>query len=84
MSKEQCTWSMLCCTLADSRFAPSQLETALLRNDVSHWLGASLESALCLDQDVTSQALDAEEAILQNLGEMDHMNRLRTDNITTK
>ena len=31
---------------ADSRFAPSQWETALLCNDVSHWLGASLESAL--------------------------------------
>ena len=27
--------------------APSQWETALLCNDVSHWLGASLESALC-------------------------------------
>ena len=26
---------------ADSRFAPSQWETALLCNDVSHWLGAS-------------------------------------------
>ena len=34
----------LCST--DSRFAPSQWETALLCNDVSHWLGASLESAL--------------------------------------
>ena len=33
-------------TRADSRFAPSQWETALLCNDVSHWLGASLESAL--------------------------------------
>ena len=33
---------------AASRFAPSQWETALLCNDVSHWLGASLESALCL------------------------------------
>ena len=33
---------------ADSRFAPSQLETALLCNDVSHWLGASLESTLRL------------------------------------
>ena len=33
---------------ADSRFAPSQWETALLCNDVSHWLGASLESALKL------------------------------------
>ena len=30
---------------ADSRFAPSQWETVLLCNDVSHWLGASLESA---------------------------------------
>ena len=29
-----------------SRFAPSQWEMALLCNDVSHWLGASLESAL--------------------------------------
>ena len=34
---------------ADSRFAPSQWETALLCNDVSHWLGASLESALLRD-----------------------------------
>ena len=31
---------------ADSRFAPSQWETVLLCNDVSHWLDASLESAL--------------------------------------
>ena len=30
----------------DSRFASSQWETVLLCNDVSHWLGASLESAL--------------------------------------
>ena len=29
-----------------SRFAPSQWETPLLCNDVSHWLGACLESAL--------------------------------------
>ena len=33
---------------ADSRFAPSQWETALLCNDVSHWLGARLASALYL------------------------------------
>ena len=33
---------------ADSRFASSQWETALLGNDVSHWLGASLDSALHL------------------------------------
>ena len=31
---------------ADSRFAPSQWETALLCNDISHWLGANLESVL--------------------------------------
>ena len=31
---------------ADSRLAPSQWETSLLCNDVSHWLGANLESAL--------------------------------------
>ena len=30
----------------DSRCASSQWETALLCNDVSHWLGASLEAAL--------------------------------------
>ena len=30
----------------ESRFAPSQWEPALLYNDVSHWLGARLESAL--------------------------------------
>ena len=32
-------------TRADSRFASSKWETVLLGNDVSHWLGASLESA---------------------------------------
>ena len=31
---------------ANSRFAPSQWETTLLCNDVSHWLGTSLKSAL--------------------------------------
>ena len=31
---------------AHSRFAPSQWEMALLSNKVSHWLSASLESAL--------------------------------------
>ena len=35
---------------ADSRFVPSQGETALLCNDVSHWLGANLESTLYLEQ----------------------------------
>ena len=31
---------------ADSKFAPSQWEMALLCNDISHWLGANLELAL--------------------------------------
>ena len=31
---------------ADSRLAPNQWETSLLSNDVSHWLGANLESAI--------------------------------------
>ena len=33
---------------AESRFAPSQWETVLLCNNVSHWVGASLESALIM------------------------------------
>ena len=33
---------------ADSRFAASQWETTLLCNNVPHWLGASLESALMI------------------------------------
>ena len=43
-----------CCSMfldrfrADFRFAPSQWEMVLLCNDFSHWLGASLESALRL------------------------------------
>ena len=31
-------------------FAPSQWETSLQSNAVSHWLGANIESALCLHQ----------------------------------
>ena len=33
-------------TRADSRFAPSQWETALLCNDASDWLDANIQSAL--------------------------------------
>ena len=33
-------------TRADSRIAPSQWETSLQSNAISHWLGANLESAL--------------------------------------
>ena len=40
------TTSLIGWVQADSRLAPSKWETALLRNDVSHWLGSSLESAL--------------------------------------
>ena len=36
----------ICVCRDASRFVASQWETALLCNDVSHWLGASLESAL--------------------------------------
>ena len=35
---------------ADSRLAPSQWETSLQSNAISHWLGANLESALRLHQ----------------------------------
>ena len=38
---------------ADSRSAPSQWETSLQSNAVSHWLGANLESALTLCNDVS-------------------------------
>ena len=34
------------CQSQDTRLAPSQWETALLCNDVSHWLGTSLDLAL--------------------------------------
>ena len=43
-----CEWMKMCiCLMADSWLAPNQWETALLCNDVSHWLCASLESAMC-------------------------------------
>ena len=46
--------SWWCClssiSRADSRFAPSQWETSLQSNAVSHWLGANLESALIWDR----------------------------------
>ena len=54
---------------ADSRFAPSQWETALLCNDVSHWLGANLESALlsfrCMDM-VSQDIFCDNRAIMKN------------------
>ena len=43
---EACMWCVNIKYRGDSRFATSQWEMALLCNDVFHWLGASLESAL--------------------------------------
>ena len=42
---------------ADSRFAPSKWEKSLQSNAVSHWLGASLESALCVTHNKKYQLL---------------------------
>ena len=43
----------ICCIRADSTFGPSQWEMALLCNDDSHWLGASLESALLYEMEIS-------------------------------
>ena len=43
---------------ADSRFVPSQWETVLHCNGVSHWLGASLESALHTSNTLTKPRTD--------------------------
>ena len=40
---------------ADSRLAPSQRETSLQSNAVSHWLGANLELALCITSELLTQ-----------------------------
>ena len=40
------SWYVIILQGCDSKLAPSQWETGLLCNDVSHWLGTSLESAL--------------------------------------
>ena len=42
--------------MADFRFAPNQWETVLFCNDVSHWMGASLESALIVYSFVVGKA----------------------------
>ena len=44
---EKAKWLNICIR-ADCRLALSQWDTALLCNVVSHWLGANLESALCM------------------------------------
>ena len=66
LKKNECdlkelTWK---CPRADSRFAPSQGETTtLLCNDVSHWLGTSLESALCPDYGILHMILYSYEVL---------------------
>ena len=44
------------CIRADPRLAPSQWETSLQSNAVFHWLGAKLESALCMHRTGTWRA----------------------------
>ena len=46
-----------CFIRPDSRFVPNQWETALLCNNVSHWMGANLESALFMLRDDTEEPL---------------------------
>ena len=43
LSDKEFQWQSFLYNKADSRIVPSQWETALLCNDVSHWLGAKLE-----------------------------------------
>ena len=45
---ESCALKALIYIRDDSRLAPIQWETSLQSNAVSHWLGANLESALCI------------------------------------
>ena len=52
---------------ADSRFAPSQWEAALLCNDISHRLAASIESAVYMYPDMWSGLCNSfEEQALAN------------------
>ena len=46
------------CVRADSLFAPSQLETSLQSNAVSHCVGANLESALCVNSSPSNKLPD--------------------------
>ena len=55
---------MYCTFRADSRFASSQWETALLCNDVSHWLDASLESALHISSSGSSTVIYSDHHLI--------------------
>ena len=46
LSQPHCLSHCCVCLCYSTGLAPSQWETALLCNDISHWLGESLESAL--------------------------------------
>ena len=53
---------------ADSRFAPSRCKTALLCNDISHWLDASLESVLFPDWPLSPQVISVNQGFLRASG----------------
>ena len=66
--------------MAYTRFAPSLWETALLCNDISHWLGTSLESALGYfsvnvpDRSVESRSYLTGVSMAQLRGQLSNMN----------
>ena len=66
---------------ADSRFAPSRWETALLCNDVSYWLGANLESTLeyafpiCHKNIIQNNRVELSPARLSALCKLTHIGR---------
>ena len=66
---------------ADSRFAPSRWETALLCNDVSHWLGANRESTLeyafpiCHKNIIQNNRVELSPARLSALCKLTHIGR---------
>ena len=51
----------------DSRFSPSQSERPLLCNSVSHWLGASLESALIFIVMIFNRNKNADISLQENV-----------------
>ena len=53
IKRHQSKQQAICYPRAESKFAPSQWEMALLCNDISHWLGESLVSTL-----LSSEILD--------------------------
>ena len=72
LASDDC-WSLR----ADSRFVPSHWEMSLQSKDVSHWLGASLKSALSLPDDAelwnVAPILEADHAYLPDFSyQRDH------------